>query len=139
MAARSPWTRAIIEKRVKSFFLEPWKNGKYYRSTTDLEDPFCTLDQDLTFTAFGRVEFFEYIEKQFEMGIEDKFLWNCQRLDQIYAYLERRLITEGGEYRPRVSVIVRSVTPSMMEQDQSALPEYNGPKLAFLFPGQGII
>ena len=113
-------TRQYIENIVKDFFRNPTERPDYVRDDVDLEDPYCTLDDDFTYDDIGRVEFFTYLAKQFNYEFSDKFMTKVQRLKQIYDYLERVLIKEKDiPKKPRK-------------------PRVNPPpRTCFLFPGQG--
>jgi len=143
---KRPLKRSEIEEDVKKFFLDAWTNADYFRPIEDVEDPFCTLDEDLTYDEMGRVDLFEYIEKLYGIRVPDKFVWNVERLQQIYDYLERVLIREWGKVKPatrKPKVVEETKEVSKPQFLISELPSpspstfYRGGKIAFLFPGQG--
>ena len=144
---KQPRSRKEIEDDVKDFFLNEWLHGDYFRNKVDVEDPYCTLDEDLTFDELGRVDLFEYIENLYNISVPNKFVWKVQRLQQIYDFLERVIIKEGGKSVKRKAKKESEAegkekekkTPFLVTDLASPSPSsfYRGAKIAFLFPGQG--
>jgi hypothetical protein len=55
-------TREKIISVVKNFFLDPKKRSAYLRPIKDIEDPYCTIDDDLLWDISQRVTFFKYLQ-----------------------------------------------------------------------------